>query len=226
LAQEGASVVLAEINLETAERVAGEIRKKGGKALAIKTDVSQEESVNQMVTQSVDSYGRVDILVNNAAIYYGLQYKSILEISTDEWDRIQEVNLKGPFLCSKAVIPYMKLQGKGKIVNQSSGVFHVGVPYMLHYVTSKGGLISMTRALARELGEFNINVNAIAPGLVLSDAGKLRGQVRIDNMRNQRSIKKDILPGDLLGTLVFLCSDESDMITGQTIIVDGGQAFS
>ena len=108
----------------------------------------------------------------------------------------------------------------------SSGVFHVDVPYMLHYVTSKGGLISMTRALARELGEFFINVNAIAPGFVLSEAGKLRGQERIDFYRSQRSIRKDLHPKDLLGTLVFLCSDESDMISGQTIIVDGGQAFS
>jgi len=226
LAEEGASVVVAEINEENAERVAGEIRAHGNKALAIKTDVSLEQSVNSMVSRTVDEFGSVDILVNNAAIYYGLAYKSILEISTEEWDKIQVVNLKGPFLCSKAVVPFMKLRGKGKIVNQASGVFHVGVPYLLHYVTSKGGLISMTRALARELGEFSINVNAIAPGLVLSEAGKLRSQERIDSLRNQRSIKKDILPKDLLGTLVFLCSDESDLITGQTIIVDGGQVFS
>ena len=227
LSEEGSDVAIAEINVEKAEDVAEEIKAKGSRAIAVKTDVSSEESVTSMTNRVMEEFGKIDILVNNAAIFYGLEHKSFLDITSPEWDAMQQVNVKGTFLCCRAVVPHMKQRGNGgRIVIQSSAVFHLGVPNELHYVTSKGALIAMTRALARELGEFGINVNAIAPGFVLSEAGKLRSQEKIDFYRNQRSLKKDIFPRDLLGTLIFLCSEESTLITGQTIIVDGGQAFS
>jgi 3-oxoacyl-[acyl-carrier protein] reductase len=224
-ATEGAKVVIAEINEENGKKVAEEILSRGGEAIAIHTDVSNEHSVAKMVEQTVAAFGQVDILVNNAAIYYGLYHKSFLDISLEEWNKIMAVNLTGQFLCIRSTVPYMQKVGKGKIVNQSSSVFHVGTPFLLHYVTSKGGLIAMTRALARELGQFNINVNAVAPGFTLSEAGKLRDPEYAKILKDARSLKRDLYPKDIAGTIVFLCSDDSDSITGQTIVVDGGAIF-
>jgi 3-oxoacyl-[acyl-carrier protein] reductase len=222
---EGAKVAIAEINFDNSEKVAHEIKENGGESIALHTDVSDEDSVKKMVEQTTASFGNIDILVNNAAIYYGLPHKSFLDITVEEWNRIMAVNQTGPFLCSKYVVPFMKKQGGGKIVNQSSSVFHVGTALLLHYVTSKGGLIAMTRALARELGQFNINVNAIAPGFTLSEAGRLRDSEYAKMLVNIRSLKRDLYPKDLAGTVVFLCSKDSDSITGQTIVVDGGSVF-
>ena len=224
-AAEGAKVAIAEINEENAEKVANEIHATGAEAIAVRTDVSDESSTERMAEETASAFGKIDILVNNAAIYYGLQHKSITDISVEEWDRVMAVNSRGPFLCAKAVVPYMKELGKGKIVNQSSSVFHVGSANLLHYVTSKGGLIAFTRALARELGKFNINVNAIAPGFVLSEAGQLRGPDFAKVAASTRSLLRDLYPKDIVGTAVFLCSDDSDSISGQTIIVDGGNVF-
>ena len=225
-AAEGANVSVAEINGENARRVAEEIQKTGRRAIAVETDVSDEKDAKRMVDETLAAFGRIDILVNNAAIYYGLPHKSFLDISVEEWDRIMAVNSRGPFLCSRAVVPHMKKVGKGKIVNQASSVFYAGTAFLLHYVTSKGGLIAFTRALARELGQFGINVNAVAPGFTLSEAGKLRDLEYAKMLANQRSLKRDIYPKDLAGTVVFLCSDDSDSITGQTIIIDGGNVFA
>lgn len=225
-AAEGAKITVAEINAENANKVVEEIRANGGDAISVTTDVSDEKNTIKMAQRAAEAYGKIDILVNNAAIYYGLPHKSFLDISVDEWNKIMAVNSTGPFLCTKAVVPYMKKVGKGKIVNQSSSVFHVGTAFLLHYVTSKGGLIAMTRALARELGQFNINVNAIAPGFTLSEAGKLRDPEYAKMLANIRSLKRDLYPKDLAGTVVFLCSDDSDSITGQTIVVDGGSVFA
>ncbi len=225
-ARDGAKVTIAEINEENGRKTAEEIRSMGGESVSVATDVSDEKSTIKMAEKAAEAFGKIDILVNNAAIYYGLPHKSFLDISLDEWNRIMAVNSTGPFLCARAVVPYMKKVGKGKIVNQSSSVFHVGTAMLLHYVTSKGGLIAMTRALARELGQFNINVNAIAPGFTLSEAGKLRDAEYIKMLANMRSLKRDLYPKDLAGTVVFLCSEDSDSITGQTIVVDGGSVFA
>ncbi|MFQ6015874.1 MAG: SDR family NAD(P)-dependent oxidoreductase [Anaerolineae bacterium] len=226
LAAEGGKVVIAEINYPRAEAVAAEIKAQGGEALAIETDVSDEESVKSMVQQAADTYGRIDVLVNNAAIYYGLEMKSFEEISLEEWNRLMAVNVTGLFLCSKAVFPYMKAQGKGKIINMSSGAFHLPVPGLAHYITSKGAVIGFTRALACDLGDYGINVNAIAPGFVLSEASKkLAGPELAEAIASRQCFKRSEQPEDLAGTLVFLASDDSDFLTGQTLTVDGGTSF-
>jgi NAD(P)-dependent dehydrogenase (short-subunit alcohol dehydrogenase family) len=225
LSREGASVVVAEINGENGERVAKEIRDGGMKAVAVETNVADEGSTKNMAAAAVSSFGRIDILVNNAAIYYGLQHKSVLDIEVADWDRIMAVNLKGVFLCCKSVVPQMKEQKKGKIVNQASSAVHFGSTGLPHYVASKGGVMALTRALARELGDFGITVNAIAPGFTLSEAGKLRNEAFVTMQKNIRSIRQDLYPKDLVGTVVFLASSLSDMMTGQTLVVDGGSLF-
>ena len=220
-AEEGAKVTVCDI-LDCAETVR-EIKAKGGEVLALKTDVASEESTVEMAKKTVERFGRIDILANNAAIYGGLKLKPFHEVSVDEWDKMMAVNLRGTWLCCKAVFPYMKEQGKGKIINISSGVHFKGIPFLIHYTTSKGGVVGFTRALARELGQYNINVNAIAPGLTMTQASlDLSSPERIEKTVAGQSIKRPIQSEDLVGTMVFLASDESDFITGQTIVVGGG----
>lgn len=225
LAREGAKVVVAEINRQNGELVAKEICDGGMTAIAVETNVADEQSTKKMAAETISRFGRIDILVNNAAIYYGLEHKSILETEVADWDRIMAVNLKGVFLCCKAVVPQMKGQKRGKIINQASSAFHYGSTGLPHYVASKGGVVALTRALARELGDWGINVNAIAPGFTLSEAGKRRNESFITTQRNVRSIKQDLYPKDMVGTVVFLASSLSDALTGQTIVVDGGSIF-
>jgi NAD(P)-dependent dehydrogenase (short-subunit alcohol dehydrogenase family) len=222
LAEEGAAVIVADIL--DGEPVADEIRAAGGKALALKVDVSNEEDTERMATDSVKTFGRIDILVNNAAIFINIQRHPFYEITADEWDRVSAVNIKGPFLCGKAVFPQMKEQKGGKIINISSSTAYWGTPNFLHYVASKAALIGMTRSLAREVGEFNICVNAIAPGLVEHE-GQNAPKALTELQLKERSLKRLQTPEDLLGTLVFLCSSDSDFMTGQTIVVDGGSIF-
>jgi NAD(P)-dependent dehydrogenase (short-subunit alcohol dehydrogenase family) len=222
LAEEGVAVVVADIL--DGEPVADEIRAAGGKALALKVDVSNEEDTERMAADSVKAFGRIDILVNNAAIFINIQRHPFYEITADEWDRVSAVNIKGPFLCAKAVFPQMKEQKGGKIINISSSTAYWGTPNFLHYVASKAALIGMTRSLAREVGEFNICVNAIAPGLVEHE-GQNAPKALTELQLKERSIKRLQTPADLMGTLVFLCSSDSDFMTGQTIVVDGGSIF-
>lgn len=226
IAREGAKVVIADI-LE-GSGVQQEIASKGGEALALKIDVSDEKSSREMAQKTVERFGRIDILINNAAIFATIKTKPFYEITPQEWDDIMRVNVKGPFLCSKAVYPQMKKQGKGKIINVSSGVFFKGLPLFLHYVTSKGGVIAMTRALAREMGDDNICVNAIAPGYTVTEVMKeesIHDEAFINRVVRSRCFKRHELPEDLMGTIIFLASDESDFITGQTIVVDGGSVL-
>jgi NAD(P)-dependent dehydrogenase (short-subunit alcohol dehydrogenase family) len=164
LAAEGAAVVIADIL--DGEGVARQIVAAGGKAIALKVDVSREEDTTRMAEEALRAFGRIDILVNNAAIFLNLQRHPFYEISAEEWDRVSAVNIKGPFLCAKAVFSQMKQQRSGKIINISSSTVFAGTPLFLHYVASKAALVGMTRSLAREVGEFGICVNAIAPGLV------------------------------------------------------------
>lgn len=223
LAEEGAAVVIADV-LDGAV-ACGEIVSKGGRALAITTDVSSEDSTRKMAQAAVERFGHIDVLVNNAAMFVSVEKKPFFEISSDEWDRVLAVNLKGMFLCCKAVYPQMKKQGMGKIINVSSSTVLMGVPYFLHYVSSKGGVIGLTRALAREVGPDGIAVNAITPGLTSSEAVQVSPMYPADYMQaaaQGRCFKRVEVAEDLTGTVVFLASGDSDFMTGQTINVDGG----
>ena len=225
LAKEGAKVVVADVQEEGAQNVAAEIAREGEKALAVAVDVTAPEQTRAMARNALDRYGRIDVLVNNAGLYTSIKKKSFAEISPEEWDQVMAVNLKGILLCSQAVYPAMKKQGKGKIINISSGTIFNGTPFFLHYVTSKAGVIGLTRALARELGTDGIAVNAITPGLTLSgpqQAGAIT-DAQLADRRSRRSFQRDQFPEDIVGTVLFLASVDSDFITGQTINVDGGQ---
>jgi NAD(P)-dependent dehydrogenase (short-subunit alcohol dehydrogenase family) len=226
LAGEGARMVIADVLDGTG--VTQEITARGGEAIAVQTDMSQGESAEAMARAAIECFGRIDILVNNAGVFANLGKKHFFEISTEEWDHVLGVNLKGMFHCCKAVFPQMKRQSKGKIINITSSTFFEGVPYFLHYVSSKGGIIAFTRALAREVGEDGICVNAVAPGLTVSEVVRGNPMFPEEHLRvsaSGRCIKRDEVPGDLTGTVLFLASDDSDFITGQTILVDGGKEF-
>lgn len=224
LAAEGARVVVADIAAEAAEEVADSIRREGEQAISVAVDVTSPESVEAMATQVVDRFGRIDVLVNNAAMYSTiLPKKHFTEISPDEWDRLMAVNTKGVFLCVKAVLPAMREQRAGKVINIASATAFSGAPGFLHYVASKAAVIGMTRALARELGPNNITATAIAPGLTSSDTSD--GLVPNDDVQHQvqaRALKRVEVPEDIVGTLVFLASSDSDFVNGQTLVVDGG----
>ena len=225
LAAEGAKVVVADLDIDAAEAVVRSLGESGSDALAVRADVSQAEDVDAMAQGAADRFGSVDGLINNAAVFQvpAMSRVPFEQIPIDEWDRLIAVNLRGVFLGCRAVVPYMKAQGRGKIVNISSGTVFHGSANSAHYVTSKAGVIGFTRSLARELGDHNINVNAIAPGLTLSLEEMTEDRLQMSRNRAQaRSIKRDQEPEDLVGTAVFLCSPDSDFITGQTIVVDGG----
>jgi NAD(P)-dependent dehydrogenase (short-subunit alcohol dehydrogenase family) len=221
MAAEGARVVVADV--ADPKSTVQEVEARGAQALGVACDVSREDDTVRLATETLARFGRVDILVNNAALYGPLKRRPFMEIPVEEWDRVMAINLRGLFLCSRAVFPAMKAQGAGAIINIASGTFFKGVPHYIHYTTSKGGVVGFTRSLARELGEFGIRVNAIAPGFTLSgeneknmpDAGKAANV-------GMRMLKRAEVPEDLVGTAIFLASDDSRFITGQTIVVDGG----
>jgi NAD(P)-dependent dehydrogenase (short-subunit alcohol dehydrogenase family) len=226
LAAEGAQVMIADIADGAA--VASEIASKHGAnsvASAI-ADVSDESSVKALVAATMERFGKIDVLVNNAALFVPLQEMKCTEIDAELWDRVMAVNLRGPFLMMKHVAPHMIAQGYGKIINIGSGTAFRGIPWMLHYVTSKGGIMAFTRALARELGEHGIRVNTLAPGFTLSDTVVRENPGHVATARDRavasRSLQRDEHPQDLLGALIFLASADSDFITGQTLAVDGG----
>ncbi len=219
LAAEGARVVIADL-LDGTE-VVRQISKAEGQAVALKIDVSKKEETLRMAEETVRQFGRIDILVNNAAIFLSIKRRSFDQISAEEWDQVTSVNVKRPFLCAKAVFPQMKQQKSGKIINISSTTVLAGTPLFLHYVASKAALIGMTRALAREVGEYGICVNAIAPGLVEHE-GQTAPKEFTEFQLKARAVKRLQTPADLCGTLVYLASADSDFVTGQTIVVDGG----
>jgi len=223
IAKEGAAVAVVDI-LDPNPTVKA-IQDSGGKALALKIDVSDEKQTQDMAKKTLDAFGRIDILINNAAIYGTIVRKKFEEITVEEWDKLYSVNVKGIFLCVKAVAPQMKAQQSGKIINATSSTFFKGNEDFLHYVSSKGAVVAMTRSLARELGEYNVNVNAIAPGQTLSEANLKRGDKVDSNSLRIRLLKKRLYPEDLVGTIIYLSSPDSDMMTGQVLLVDGGTAF-
>lgn len=233
LAADGAKVVIAEINTKTGDAVAKGIRGKGGDAIFVATDVTNYDSVWRMVETTVNTYGRIDALVNNAAIYYGVWAGLFTDIPEEEWDREMAVNVKGIWNCSRAVAPQLIKQGKGKIINISSGVAFGGRGPFMHYVASKGAVVSMTRAMARELAEMGGNgltVNTLAPGAVAGEASeKLRETMRGTPGANRggdpvaaQLIKRRGTADDMVGPLLFMVSDASDFMTGSAVVVDGG----
>jgi NAD(P)-dependent dehydrogenase (short-subunit alcohol dehydrogenase family) len=224
--KEGAKVVLCDIL--DCEPVAGEVRSLGGESLVLKTDVTSEKETEQMAARTIERFGVLDILINNAAVYGGIENKNFVkpfdQISVSEWDKMMAVNLKGVFLCCKAVVPFMKKQGQGKIVNIASTVALAGIPIFLHYTTSKGGVVSMTKGLARGLGEFNINVNAVAPGMTSTEATQTAfSPEQIHDIFASQVLKRLTRPEHITGTVVFLSSADADQITGQIIAVNAGE---
>ena len=223
LAAEGARVLVTDVR-DTDSCVAG-IRARAGTAEGLRVDVTSNADLAAMVDKAESAFGPVEVLVNNAGIFSGLDVKPFWEIGEDEWDFMMRVNTRGVFQATKACLPSMRKNGRGKVVNVSSGTFFQGPPGFLHYVASKGAVIAMTRSMARELGSAGICVNSIAPGFTESDGvmantgmNAVRGAARAG-----RAIARDMMPSDLVGAMLFLASPDSDFVTGQTINVDGGK---
>lgn len=225
LATEGAKIVaVTRADVEGLKETEELVKKVGGEAMISQVDVANDSDTNRMAQETLDRFHRIDILVNNAAFYYGVKRKPFNEITSDEWDRMMAVNVKGPWLCSKAVFESMKSSGKGKIINLTSEVFFTGSHGFVHYVSSKGGVIGLTRALAVELGPYGICVNAVAPGYTDTEASRTIADVsKYDTAKTP--LRRLETPDDLVGIVAFLASDESAFITGQTILVDGGRAM-
>jgi NAD(P)-dependent dehydrogenase (short-subunit alcohol dehydrogenase family) len=194
----------------------------------VETDVSDQRATLRMAAFAIDKFGRIDVLVNNAGLFSSLAMKPCADIAMDEWDRVMAVNVRGTFGCVQAVLPHMRNNGYGKIVNIASGTVFKGSPMLLHYVTSKGAIIAMTRSLARELGEFGIRVNTLAPGLIMTEnvaANADWNGIVANATVATRSIKREAEVKDLVGSLLYLCSEQSDFVTGQCIVVDGGSVM-
>jgi 3-oxoacyl-[acyl-carrier protein] reductase len=219
LSKEGASVVVADINLEAAERVAAAIESDGGTAMAIRVDVGSETDTLEMAEAVISRYGRIDILVNNAGIF---PLSPFTELTLEKWRRVMAVNLDGPFLCSKAVVPAMIEKKRGKIINISTECYFMGYGELVDYTAAKSGVVGLTRAMAEALGVHGINVNTITPGLTATDILLKEQPYNFDPHVEGQCIKRRQKPEDLVGTLLFLASSDSDMITGQIINVDGG----
>jgi 3-oxoacyl-[acyl-carrier protein] reductase len=218
-------VVVAELDAGAGKEVAEKLGKAGHRALAVATDVADEQSTKEMAAQVLRAFGRIDVLVNNAAIFSTIPMTRgrIDEISPEEWDRMMLVNLKGTFLACRAVLPAMRQQRSGSIINISSGTVFAGPPTRIHYITSKAGILGFTRCLAREEGPNGIRVNTIAPGSTLSEENPTPELIAFRKERiGARALPRLQYPADLVGAAIFLASDESGFMTGQTLVVDGG----
>jgi 3-oxoacyl-[acyl-carrier protein] reductase len=232
LAADGAKVVIAEINRERGQSVAEDVRKSGGDATFVYTDVSKFDTVTKMVALVIDTYGRIDALINNAAIYYGVGASLFTDISEQAWDKEMAVNVKGTWNCSRAVAPQMIAQGKGKIINVASGVAFGGASHFMHYVASKGAVVSMTRAMARELAEMGGNgltANVFVPAAVAGEASdKMRADMQKLNSDRKgdplaaQIIKRRGTADDMVGPVLYMVSDASGFVTGSVVTADGG----
>jgi NAD(P)-dependent dehydrogenase (short-subunit alcohol dehydrogenase family) len=223
--REGARVVLAEINQEWLAKTATELTAQGADILAVHADITDQESLANLANTIKEKWGTVDGLVNNAAIASGIGGKRYDEIPVDVFEKVIDVNIKGTWLAIRAIVPLMRPTGKGKIVNIASDTALWGAPVLLHYVASKGAIISMTRSLARELGDDNIAVNCIAPGLTLTEATETVAPARHQLYVEGRAIKRQQFPEDVTGAAMFLLSDDAGFITGQVLPVNGGFVF-
>jgi NAD(P)-dependent dehydrogenase (short-subunit alcohol dehydrogenase family) len=221
LAGEGARVVVADVR--AADAVADAL---GG--LAVEADVSDLQACERMAQAAIDAYGRIDILVNNAGIYSSLVPTPFEQLSVDEWRRVFDVNVLGMYLATRAVAPFMRAARGGRIINMASGTPYKGVPLLLHYVASKGAVIAMTRALAKELGADSVLVNTVAPGFTMSD-GVLANPAQVQQLQEvsakARVLARDQYPEDIVGAVLFFAGDDSAFITGQSLVVDGGAYF-
>ncbi|HEX9465389.1 MAG TPA: SDR family oxidoreductase [Alphaproteobacteria bacterium] len=226
LAAEGARVSVSDIAAPDATVDA--IKKAGGQAIGMKCDITDAAQVNRMVRATEEAFGGVQVLVNNGALFGQLAIKKLEQIDSAEWDRVMTVNVRGSFECVKAVLPAMRRQRYGKIINIASGTVFKGTPLLLHYVTSKGAIVAFTRAVARECGDDGIRCNCLAPGLTMSESVR-KNPMWADSMVAaniaSRALKREMVPEDLLGALVFLSAADSDFMTGQTIVVDGGSVM-
>ncbi|MEW6473521.1 MAG: glucose 1-dehydrogenase [Actinomycetota bacterium] len=223
LAQLGAQVVVADIDEAGAQAAAKELADTGVQAFAAGVDIADPASTERLVETVIERCGSVDVLVNNAAVYRGLQMTPAEEIDLDYWRRMMDVNINGTYYMCRAVIPHMRQQGHGKIVNQTSIAAYLAAPLASHYAVSKAAVVALTKCLARELGEDGINVNAIAPGVIGTPATmEAVPEPMRDMLVMNAALHRIGQPEDLLGALEFLCSDMSDYLTGQTIVVDGG----
>jgi NAD(P)-dependent dehydrogenase (short-subunit alcohol dehydrogenase family) len=222
LAADGARIVVAD--LAGAHDAAGAY--DGGVGLTV--DVSSEDDVARMASDTLEQCGSIDILVNNAGLYAQLAMRPFDQIPAEEWRQVMDVNVLSMFLTCRAVVPHMRERGGGRIVNISSGTPFRGVPFVLHYVTSKGAIVAFTRALAKELGGDDILVNCVAPGFTMSEGVQEHPEV-IEALRDvsvsARTIKRDQVPEDIVGAVAFFCGPESTFVTGQTMVIDGGQYF-
>ncbi len=222
LSAAGARIVVADV--ANAATAAG----RYPEAIGLTVDVSDPEQVAAMAAETAQRYGSIDILINNAGIYASLKMRPFEQIPVDEWRKVMDVNVLSMFLTTRAVVPIMKEGTGGKIVNISSGTPFRGVPFLLHYVTSKGAVVAMTRSLAKELGGDNIHVNCVAPGFTVSDGVNEHPEV-LEALAEvsiaARTLKREQVPADVAGAVTFLCSPEADFITGQTMVIDGGQYF-
>ena len=222
MAEEGAKVVVADILEQEAEETASEIKAKGGEAIAVKTDVTSEAATQQMADKTVKAFGRIDVLVNNAGFYHGMSRKPFYEISSEEWDKMMDVSAKGTWICCKAVFPQMKTQGKGKIINVSSEAVFAPTKGLIHYTAAKAAVIGITRVLAGELGQYGICVNVIVPGVI--DTPATRSYVNMEKMdASSVPMKRFGVPEDIVGSVVFFASDDSDFISGQSLLIDGAR---
>ena len=227
--QAGSRVVVADIDKPAADQVSAEVMQQhGAQAVALHTDVADEKSTKEMAAAVMQHFGRVDVLINNAAIFATIPMNRgrIETIDPAEWDRLMAVNLKGLFFCCRAVLPSMRAQKSGKIINIASGTVFAGSPGRIHYVTSKMATIGFTRTLAREVGDDNINVNVLAPGNTLSEENPSQEVIRLrESSAGLRALKRIQMPQDVVGAMLFMASPLSDFITGQTVNVDGGISF-
>lgn len=220
--REGARLLIADIDVEGAESLAGRINEEAGQgwAVPLSVDVTSESDTQKMAAAAVDAFGRIDVLLNNAGDYPHVSFE---EITYDAWRRVVSVNLDSVFLCSKAVLGRMKEQQSGKIVNVATNLVWTGLAGMVHYIAAKSGVVGFTKSLAREVGEYGITVNAVAPGAVVPNAEMSEaGQRRMETIVRYQCVKRVQRPDDLVGAVIFLASPESDFISGQVFTVDGG----